>query len=263
VTRLVSLLFHDVYADDPSESGFAGAAADRYKLPLAAFERQLDGLARARRDAPLLVDDRTVAVGRTAFAITIDDGGVSLYTQVADRLERLGWRAHCFITTGRIGERGFLAPSQLRELRARGHVLGSHSASHPTRFGALSPREMVKEWGESRAALQDLLGQDVTVGSVPGGYYTPRVAAAAAEAGLRVLFTSEPETRVRVVGGCLMIGRFTVRRTARDDFAARVAGLEPSTLLREWAVWNGKKAAKRLLGAAYPRLASATAAGGR
>jgi len=217
VTRLVSLLFHDVYADDPSESGFAGAAADRYKLPLAAFERQLDGLARARRDAPLLVDDRTVAVGRTAFAITIDDGGVSLYTQVADRLERLGWRAHCFITTGRIGERGFLAPSQLRELRARGHVLGSHSASHPTRFGALSPREMVKEWGESRAALQDLLGQDVTVGSVPGGYYTPRVAAAAAEAGLRVLFTSEPETRrLRGPG----------RRAGAFDIAPRVGGLE-------------------------------------
>ena len=30
--RTVSLLFHDVYAADPRESGFASDAADRYKL---------------------------------------------------------------------------------------------------------------------------------------------------------------------------------------------------------------------------------------
>ena len=47
--RVVSLLFHDVYASDPRESGFCSPAADRYKLSVRDFVAQLDGL--AKRDA--------------------------------------------------------------------------------------------------------------------------------------------------------------------------------------------------------------------
>src|SRR5512143_1102489 len=45
--RGVSLLFHDVYATDPSESGFRSTAADRYKLTVPDFEAQLDSLVEA------------------------------------------------------------------------------------------------------------------------------------------------------------------------------------------------------------------------
>ena len=79
----------------------------------------------------------TAATGDTLpFLITVDDGGVSYYTVVADRLERLGWRGHCFVTTDMIGQRGFLTRRQIRELDGRGHIIGSHSASHPTRCGS-------------------------------------------------------------------------------------------------------------------------------
>ena len=44
--RTVSLLFHDVYRDDPSESGFFSAAANRYKLTVSDFT------ARRRRGRP-------------------------------------------------------------------------------------------------------------------------------------------------------------------------------------------------------------------
>ena len=89
--RLVTLLFHDVYETDPSESGFAGAAADRYKLTRAAFEAQLSGLHRARSDRPVLATELPPPGAVTApFALTADDGGVSYYTIMADRLEALG-----------------------------------------------------------------------------------------------------------------------------------------------------------------------------
>ncbi len=55
--RTVSLLFHDVYAADPRESGFASPAADRYKLSLQQFDAQLAGLAQVRADAPVLVQE--------------------------------------------------------------------------------------------------------------------------------------------------------------------------------------------------------------
>lgn len=261
VSPLLSLLFHDVYTRDPAESGFPGAAADRYKLSTVQFERQLAGLSRARSDAPVVVDaiaapDRH----RGAFAVTVDDGGVSFHTQVADRLEALGWRGICFVTTGCIGRTGFLDRAQIRELHGRGHAMGSHSVSHPPRFASLSPKEMAFEWSESRKALTDLLGAEVTAASVPGGDYSPRVAAVASEAGFKVLFTSEPETRTRVVDGCVVMGRFTVRRGSPADFAARLGLGQPSARLREWIAWNGKKVAKRALGAAYPRLVSLAAA---
>lgn len=254
--RLLSLLLHDVYTRDLSESGFPGPAADRYKLGVTEFETQLAALARVSGDRPILVPELPEGErGRVPVAITVDDGGVSYYTKVAERLEALGWRGHCLVTTGFIGQRGFLGKRHIRELHSRGHLIGTHSVSHPKRFAACKWEEMIGEWKESRKALQDVLGDDVTVGSVPGGYYSPRVARAACEAGLKMIFTSEPKTRVRSVGGCIMIGRFTLRRGCRTDLAARLARLDPSTMLREWAGWNSKKILKTFLGVGYPRLA--------
>ena len=253
--RALSLLLHDVFERDPSESGFSGPAADRYKLSVRELDAQLRGLSSVRRDAPILVPRRWPGRGTdTPFLLTVDDGGVSFYTRVADRLEALGWRAHCFVTTSCVGRAGFLDVRQIRELHRRGHVIGTHSVSHPTRFSACGWDEMVREWTESRRVLTDLLGEDVTVGSVPGGYFSPTVAAAAREAGLSVLFTSEPTTRVWTVCGCLVLGRFSLRRGHRPDFAARLGGMRTSTLWREWLVWNAKKRAKALLGSIYPRV---------
>src|ERR1051325_2383064 len=185
--RAVSLLFHDVYATDPGESGFRSPAADRYKLTIPEFETQLDGLEALRVPSP----DSAIPA-----TLTFDDGGVSYYTVIADRLEAMGLRGYCFVTSDYVGTRGFLTEEQIRELDARGHVLGTHSASHPPRFSALTPAEMRGQWLDSRHKLEDILGRAVTVASVPGGYFSIAVAEAAAAAGLRTLFTSEPTTKL-------------------------------------------------------------------
>ncbi len=253
--RLLSLLYHDVYAVDPTESGFAGAGADRYKLPLPEFDLQLAGLAFVL-DAPPVVITQPQAEGtEVPVAITVDDGGLSYHSEVADRLEMRGWRGHCFMTSDWIGRPGFLDKHHLRELHARGHVIGSHSASHPARFAACKPSEMLREWRESRAELQDVLGAPVTTASVPGGYFSARVAETAAEAGLTTLFTSEPETRVRRIGGCTVLGRYAIRRGDDSGYAAELAARKPSAVYAAWLKWNGKKVLKAMLGAGYPQLA--------
>jgi peptidoglycan/xylan/chitin deacetylase (PgdA/CDA1 family) len=256
--RLLSLLFHDVYAEDPAESGFSGSAADRYKLPLADFDAYLRVLDAALVRAPLCLPGEPLGLPQgagTQLAFTVDDGGLSYYTQVAERLEARGWRGHCFVTTAWIGRRGFLEKSHIRELHARGHVIGSHSASHPQRFGACSWQEMLQEWDVSRKALQDILGSEVRAASVPGGYFTSRVARAAAAAGLSLLFTSEPEVRLRTIEGCRVAGRFTVRRGYPPELLRQLALRNPGVLLREWSLWNGKGLLKALLGSGYPRFA--------
>ncbi len=235
----VSLLFHDVYASDPGESGFRSPGADRYKLSIPEFEAQLGGLVDARVEARL----------------TFDDGGESYYTATADRLEALGRRGHCFVTTDFIGQRGFLTAAQIRELDARGHLIGSHSASHPARFSTLTTGEMLSEWAESRRALEDLLGRAVTVASVPGGYFSKAVAGVAAECGFRELFTSEPTLKTSSADGCAVIGRFTIRRGHAPDMAQRFAMASPWTRCGAWVGWNAKAIVKPLLGPSYARIA--------
>lgn len=259
--RAISLLFHDVFMDDPGESGFVSAAANRYKLTVADFDAQIDGVAAARTEPPILAsafehcDDQNVAAHITPFAITVDDGGASYYTTVAERLERRGWRGHCLVTTDFIGGRGFLSRTQIRALAERGHVIGSHSASHPARFNRLPFHRIATEWARSRAALEDIIGQRVDVASVPGGSYSPVVARAAGEAGIRVVFTSEPITRVATSSGCVLVGRFTIRRGDANDLARRLVSASSGARAGAWASWNAKGLVRPLLGPSYASIA--------
>jgi peptidoglycan/xylan/chitin deacetylase (PgdA/CDA1 family) len=244
--RPVSLLFHDVFESDPRESGFRSPAADRYKLSVPEFEAQLDSLLALRIPDP---------GSRIPAVLTVDDGGVSFHTVIADRLEALGWRAHCFVSTNLIGERGFLTRQQIRELDERGHVIGTHSASHPTRFSTLNASEMRREWSDSRQRLEDIVDHPVTVGSVPGGYFSRAVAEAAAVAGLQTLYTSEPTTRPSTLDGLLVVGRFTIRRGHPRDMALRFASAAPWARCGAWVGWNAKALLKPVLGASYSRVA--------
>ena len=258
--RAISLLFHDVFIDDPGESGFVSAAANRYKLAVADFDAQLAGVAAARTEPPILASaiegsDDPNAGNIIPFAITVDDGGESYYTTVAERLERRGWRGHCFVTTDFIGGRGFLSRGQIRELADRGHIIGSHSASHPARLNTLPFRQIAAEWTRSREVLEELIGQRVDVASVPGGYYSPIVARAASEAGIRVLFTSEPITRISASSGCELVGRFTIRRGDATDLACRLVSASSGARLRAWASWNAKGLVRPVLGRSYTSVA--------
>lgn len=255
--RVVSLLFHDVYVRCPGESGFCSPTADRYKLSVADFESQLAGLAGVNAGGPMLATDLIPPrqSDDLAFTITVDDGGLSYYTVVADRLEALGWRGHCFMSTDFIGQRGFLTRDQIRELDARGHLIGSHSASHPTRFSACGVDQMRSEWSRSRQVLEDVVGHAIAVASVPGGYFSTAVARAASDAGLRLLFTSEPTTGIHTEKGCAVVGRFTVRCGSRPDFARRLVLPSPWTRCGAWTSWNAKALVKPLLGSSYVRVA--------
>ncbi len=261
----VSLLFRDVYTRDPDESGFVAPGTHVAKMRVDAFDAVLAALLELQRQpvilAPGLVDDRS------SFALTVDDGGLSYYTLVADRLESLGWRGHCFVCADMVGTRGFLDRRQIRELDERGHLIGGHLTFTSAVFSARNWNRMFDEWRASRMFLEDLLGHAVTVASVRGGFVSSRAAYRAAQSGLALLFTSEPYPSVRTRGGCALAGRFAVHRASQPALTtAALASLVPSVIRREWAVWSAKQLLKPLLGAAYPRLGlwwASHAAGGQ
>jgi hypothetical protein len=112
----------------------------------------------------------------------------------------------------------------------------------------------VSEWSRSRQILEDIQARTVDVASVPGGYFSPAVARAAQEAGIRVLFTSEPVTQVDFRDGCAVVGRFTIRRGDRHDTAQRFVSTARWTRSRAWVSWNAKGLIKPLLGRSYIRV---------
>lgn len=255
--RLITLLFHDVYVRSCEESGFAGPGADRYKLQEQAFMAQLTAIRDARADLPVLVTDAGLEADNSApFAISVDDGGLSYHSVLAPLLAGYGWRGHCLITTGQLGRPGFLHPQHVRELHAAGHLIGTHSVTHPARFDTCDWDHLVAEWAESKAVLEDIIGQPVTVGSVPGGYYTRRVALAARTAGLEILFSSEPKAVPIDVDGCQVFGRFTLRRDSPPGLSGFLVGTRNSARVQQWLGWNAKKVLKRTLGSGYAHLSN-------
>jgi peptidoglycan/xylan/chitin deacetylase (PgdA/CDA1 family) len=249
---MISLLYHDVVEPhDLSSSGFGGGDADIYKLTRTEFELHLEMLDRASgRGEVAVLDSVARQLSGKSLLLTFDDGGASAVV-VASLLEQRGWRGHFFITTDYIGKPGFVTADQIRDLHRRGHVIGSHSCSHPTRMSHCTEAELKREWMASSQILSETLGEKLRVASVPGGFYSRRVAESAAEAGIEVLFNSEPTVRTAQVNGCLVLGRYSVQQGVS---ARRVVSIAQGTWLprfQQYLFWNAKTIAKRLGGSHY------------
>jgi peptidoglycan/xylan/chitin deacetylase (PgdA/CDA1 family) len=253
--RAIALMFHDVVPRGCSKlSGFQGADADVYKLDCAEFRQHLSAIQHSLQCQPTTGPEFSHRSSAPCdVLLTFDDGGVSAVSHVADMLDEFGWKAHFLVTAGRIGTRGFLDRSQIRELHRRGHVIGSHSFTHPLRMAYCTAEELDKEWQRSVLSLSDILGEPIRVASVPGGYYSRQVAIAAATAGIRLLFTSEPVTSSQTVGGCLVLGRFTIKRGDDPRRSAAIVREDWQRKVREYLFWEVKKLAKALLGRAWLR----------
>jgi hypothetical protein len=133
-------------------------------------------------------------------------------------------------------------------------MIGSHSVTHPLAMALCPMEQLRREWLRSSEMLADVLGERPRVASIPGGAFSPAVAAAAAEAGIRVLFTSEPTARIWTCHGIACVGRYTLWRGMSPSIAvacARNHGLAP---LRQRATWGAKKLVKRALGTHYVRV---------
>ena len=255
-TKAVTLMFHDAVENNRyNDSGFSGAGPARYKLSvleMVAHFRQIAGLS---VEPPALIDDLLTgkAAGRIPLLLTFDDGGVSAATLIADLLEQRGWHGHFLVTAGRIDQSGFLSSGQVQDLRARGHVIGSHSWSHPPRMSSCSWEMLVEEWMHSTSRLSELIGEQITVASVAGGFYSDQVARAASFCGIKVLFTSEPIKKCKRVDDCLVMGRFRVARGMTPSAVAALCSASTSVRqLKQYALWNFMKATKLAGGEHYP-----------
>jgi len=232
--EVAGFCFHEV-TDDPRSTGFQRPGAEPFRLSRRAFAEHLDAIAGSPWP-PCLVGELAGRGPGRQLLLTFDDGGRSaLYA--ADELSRRGWRGHFFVVTSRIGSRTFLDASAIRYLHQCGHVIGSHSHTHPDIFRELSRGAMLAEWRTSAARLSELLGTACDAASVPGGEISPAVLASGAEAGMRFLFTVEPRIRPWRVGECRVFGRYMVKQGTAPSRVGRMA---------RFRGWTGALAVRRV-----------------
>ena len=251
--KAISIMYHDVVEPGGEEaSGFSGADANLYKIEIEKFDEHLTRIAESRTTPADKVTE--LSDNRNAFFITFDDGGRTAYTQTTDALERRGWRGHFFVATDFIDTPTFLSQAEIKELDARGHIVGSHSASHPLRMSSLSPDELRREWRVSVEKLSDILGYSITTASVPGGHFSKAVAEAASIAGIKTLFTSEPTTNVYKIDDTTVFGRYTIQRHTSAETVAAIARGDLNPRLRQFLFWNLKKILKKIGGENYLKI---------
>lgn len=197
------LMYHDVYNTSVKESGFQSDGANHYKVSTSSFDEQISRL----KDFPI--------------TLTFDDGGVSFYTIIAPILEKYGLRGRFYIATDMIGCEGFLTEIQIRELYQRGHVIGSHSSSHPSDFRTLSFEERKKEWKESVQRLNDIIGDVVKEVSIPNGFLQDTDIKIFETLGITTVYTSKLG-ECHLSKGIEIVGRFGVDNTMSTQYIIRV-----------------------------------------
>ena len=231
----VVLMYHDIINDVNPVSGFQDSAAKQYKVTASDFEEQ----------AQALSPEKAV--------FTFDDGGESGLTIAAPILEKYGHRGIFFIATDFIGAPGFLSAKQIKELESRGHIIGSHSCSHPENMSLLSEEAIAKEWTESIRQLEDILGHKVEYASIPNGYSSGVIIDEAQKTNIRYLYTSEPTTRVINKNGMLLIGRYVVHNSMNTQ---EVCNIVNSSTVRKTKLlkWYMIETVKLVLGKKYEKV---------
>ena len=255
--KITSYMFHDIVeSGDLSDSGLPEnwdmRGADAYKLDINQFEYCLSVLCKKLDWSPLLLEEGIeLERNEEFFILTFDDGGSSAYTTTCNILLKYKLFGHFFVVTDFIGKPSFLNENQIIHLRKSGHVIGSHSCSHPYRMSSCSMKELEYEWGKSVNILSDIIGEQIITASVPGGYYSPAVAQAASKSGIKFLFTSEPISKIHKVENCWVINRLTIKRKMKDKHLMKLFTGATIPRLQQWVSWNIKKLAKHLLGEYY------------
>lgn len=203
----IVLMYHDVYKDSPSESGFCSPGANYYKLESMHFEQHIDRILKLKQSGKLKSD----------VVLTFDDGGVSFYSIIAPILEKYGFVGHFFIATDKIGQEGFLNEGEIRSLYSRHHILGAHSASHPENIQLLSQREREKEWKKSIITINRIIGISIESVSIPNGYYCKEDINTLIGHDIKTIFTSKIGQN-ELINGVHIKGRIAITSSCSADF---------------------------------------------
>ena len=187
------LMYHSV--SDMSEYFSSVAVAD--------FTRQMEYLAEKKFSVISLAELarrlKTMEPLGGSIVLTFDDGYKDNYTNAFPILEKFGFPATIFVTTGLVGKadkRGLphLSVDELKEMEQSGLVsIEPHTKSHP-KLAALALEIAREEIEGSKKDIEDLLSKSCGYFAYPYGNFNDGTARLLKEAGFRAAVTVEEGT---------------------------------------------------------------------
>jgi peptidoglycan/xylan/chitin deacetylase (PgdA/CDA1 family) len=242
-SRAAVFYFHDVVP--AADLGGLPVTHRPYVVAREDFRAYLFAAAQAPRRA-LPAGQVPGELGGGFYGLTFDDGHASNYTEAFPVLREHRLRATFFVVPTLVDAPGHVTWAQLREMAAAGMEVGSHSLTHPF-VDRLDRAGLRREFGDSKAIIEDRLGAAVRSASLPRGWEPPDLVAVLAELGYRVFCTSR-------VGWWhpgdqpLLMPRIAVRQGMSVESFTAILNAERRALWWLQAFEAGKNAAKACLG---------------
>jgi peptidoglycan/xylan/chitin deacetylase (PgdA/CDA1 family) len=181
---------------------FGGDCTSPYCMPTAVFDQQMTFL---KENGYRVVTLRKLrdfvqyrhAIPKKSVVIAIDDGNRSAYEIAYPMLKKYGYTATLFIYTDFVGvSKGAITWEQLREMKAAGFEVGSHTKSHSDltkqREGESNAAYMARVKSEllfSKRLIDEKLKQDTIYLAFPYGRYNERVLAISEQVGYKLGFS--------------------------------------------------------------------------
>ena len=216
----ICLIYHDV----TTGAEWRSPGKRYFSVPAGAFGRQLDLIREMGLRGSSIAE--AMAGRQDAVAISFDDGDLGQAVRAFPALASRNMTATFFVTTSWVGTPDYASWDQLREMRAAGMSIQSHTHSHPFLSELDEPR-LREELRRSREILDTQLGQRTNEIAFPGGD-APRadLAHVLLEEGYDVVSTSRWGRNTPWVGPRpAYIRRCTVRGEPADaDFQRIVRG---------------------------------------
>ncbi|MGC3982533.1 MAG: polysaccharide deacetylase family protein [Steroidobacteraceae bacterium] len=179
MSRLTILNYHNVAVPPPT------AQLPKLYVSPEQFEKQCWLLQRlGLRGVTLSEGLRALQVGgaQRCVALTFDDGYFDNLSEAAPIMKQFGFRATCYVVSGRVGEHNvwdadklqvekpLMNQTQLQEWLAAGHEVGSHTITHP-RLDQLSRAQAEMEIHTSKLDLEAMLGVEIKHFCYPYGNF--------------------------------------------------------------------------------------------
>ncbi|WP_244208992.1 polysaccharide deacetylase family protein [Paenibacillus ferrarius] len=168
-------------------------SGNTYVLPPDEFARQMAYLA-AQHYTPLTLGDFVRIIEKKQpsppkpVLLTFDDGYANNAEVALPILQRYGFPATLFLSTGAVGQPGYLSWPQVQELSAAGWDIAPHGITHP-HLPKVSREQQREELAESRQVIEHELGKRVDVFAYPYGEYNADTLKLLSELGYRYAFT--------------------------------------------------------------------------
>ena len=209
------------------------------------FDEQLAGLREAGLEAiPFCEVPATLAAGRDAVAISIDDGFADAGQNAAPALLARGLPATLFVPSGYVGgssrwlrgedgERPMLSWAALSDLAQDGFEIGSHGRLHLA--ADVNPTALVRrDARDSRIELEDHLGREVRSFAYPFGYHDASGRCAVREAGFAQA-CAVGDLAARASDDRWALPRLQVRGGTTPEALLAMIRWRPSRVARGWA----------------------------